>query len=56
MSYSDPDRDQRIADLQREVQELREQNRATHAMWRAGLKAAERGESREDIICALSGY
>lgn len=55
MSYSDPDRDQQITDLHKELDELRTQHQTLHAMWRAGLKAAQAGQPAAHIEYALSG-
>ena len=55
MSCSEPNHDRQIADLQDELAELRRQWQVTHDLWRAGLRAAQRGESAAGIECALSG-
>lgn len=56
MSYTDPDRDQQIADLRRRLDDLSEQYRVTHELWRRGLKAAQTPGARAvDVECALTG-
>jgi hypothetical protein len=46
MSYTDPDRDRRIAELTAEADRYRGLYRETHALWRAGLRQAEAEEAR----------
>lgn len=41
MTYTDPDRDRRIAELHAESDRWRDLYRETHALWRAGLRQAE---------------
>jgi hypothetical protein len=53
MGYSDPDRDSRIAELTRQLNEERAARRELHTLWRAGLRQAN-AEQAWGVVNALN--
>ncbi len=53
MSYTDPDRDGRIAELRTQLEESRTAHAELHKLWRAGLREAE-AEEAWGIVNALN--